>query len=719
MNDQRLRLLIWVCSAFLILSGCTDPKPPLVAAAYEDLPEVIDFNLHVRPILSDRCFSCHGPDNNNRKANLRLDLSEAAFAPLHQGDGKAIVPGKLAKSMAYQRLISDNPEMKMPPTESNLLVTPKEVAIIAKWIEQGAKYKDHWAFIPPVKAEVPKIENLSVEGNEIDDFILSRLNQLDLQPSEMVDRETLIRRVSFDLTGLAPSLEEVKQFVEDQSNDAYEQLVDNLLASEEYAERMAMEWMDVARYADSHGMHADGWRLMWPWRDWVINAFNSNMPYDQFVIEQLAGDLIPNATRDQKLATAFHRNHAMTAEGGVVDEEFRLEYVFDRTNTTAKAFMGLTMECARCHDHKFDPISQKEYFQMTSFFNNVKELGMTGDDGNYGPLLMLPSEEQEKLLKGINEELTVKWEALQLTKKELAEQVVQIKRMVPTSKAPTIASTIISFEDIRLSRDKEGKPYKYIDSNKQTRVHGDPELIKGKKGKAVHLKDEHQFVDIEHIGFIDVTDPYSAGAWIKQDTITRKTQTILGTAGNKNQFWRGWEFFLDTANYVAIQLTHSPPNNYIQVKSKTPVVLGKWTHVAFTYDGTGKAQGISIFVDGTKVPCVVQFDNLYKNIRTVADTKETETNRPIRIGHSHRAFTGDNGIFMGAVDEVYIFKGRLTAPEIRWLYKKTGGKADQLPALSQDEQLDHFITRISTSYPLHQAAYLQVLKRKFDLVDEI
>ena len=392
------RFSFWILWISLFCTACGTDLPEEVKVAYEKLPDQIDFNLHVRPILSDRCFACHGPDKNTLKADLELFHEEGAFNALASGNGYAFVKGSQHRSQALQRMISSDPEEIMPPPESNLILNPKEIATIATWVEQGAAWKDHWAFIPPKSQEPPQVETQWPVNNPIDQFVYQKLITESIEPEQRASKERLIRRVTRDLTGLPPTIEELDAFIKDSSPNAYEKVVDRLLASEAYGERMTMEWLDVARYADSHGLHADGWRMMWPWRDWVIKAFNQNMPYDQFLTWQLAGDLMPEASKEQILATAFHRNHAMTAEGGVIDEEFRMEYVFDRTNTTSTAFMGLTMECARCHDHKFDPFSQEEYFKMAAFFNNVKELGMTGDDGNYGPMLLLTDDSTDQKL---------------------------------------------------------------------------------------------------------------------------------------------------------------------------------------------------------------------------------------------------------------------------------------------------------------------------------
>lgn len=344
------------------------------------LSDSVDFNIHIRPILSDRCFKCHGPDANQRKANLRLDTQEGALAALKDNPkAHVIMPGNPDQSEVYLRISSSDTSQLMPPPKSNLSLNENEIALIKKWIEQGAKYKPHWAFIPPTQKEIPTVDHEAWPVNEIDYFVLNKIESAGLTPNEEADRERLLKRLSLDITGLPPTLEMQNRFVADPSADAYEKIVDELLEQPQYGERMAVHWMDVARYADSHGYQDDGLRTMWPWRDWVIHAFNKNYPYDQFVTWQLAGDLLPNPTKEQVLATGFNRNHKITQEGGVIDEEYRIEYVTDRTNTFAKAFLALTFECAHCHDHKYDPISQKDYYRTFAFFNRVPEKGLVGD----------------------------------------------------------------------------------------------------------------------------------------------------------------------------------------------------------------------------------------------------------------------------------------------------------------------------------------------------
>ncbi len=375
------------------------------------LPEVVDFNFHIKPILSDRCYACHGPDEGKREAEIRLDVKESAFILLDSIEGTYLIkPGDPRGSLLFDRISSTDESFRMPPSESNLSLSDQEIALIEKWIRQGAEWKDHWAFIKPEKARLPKVEDPTRSLNPIDAFVLSRLETMEVDPSPRASKEKLLRRVSFDLTGLPPDLEAIDSFLKDESETAYERVVDQLLSTQSYGERMTSEWVDLARYAETNGYHHDFERNMWPWRDWVIKAFNDNLSYDQFVTLQLAGDLLPEATYDQQLATAFNRNNRTTEECGSLDEEFRVSYVIDRTNTFSKAFLGLTLECAQCHDHKYDPISQKEYYQLSAFFNQVPEKGVHKSfQGPPAPYLQLQEVQVAEIRQYIDSQLDMEY----------------------------------------------------------------------------------------------------------------------------------------------------------------------------------------------------------------------------------------------------------------------------------------------------------------------
>lgn len=409
-------------SRLLLLVSFLLPAPGTAA-------DSISFNRDIRPLLSDNCFPCHGPDENKREAGLRLDLREEAVA-LREGV-LAISPGQPAASELIKRINHDDPDARMPPTDSERSLTPEQRRLLEAWIAQGATYERHWAFIAPEPPGLPAVSDAAWPRNAIDRFVLRRLQDEGLQPSPPTSRERLIRRLSFDLTGLPPKLEEIDAFLADDSPEVIEKVIDRLLASESYGEHMATSWLDAARYADTNGYNNDTQRYNWRWRDWVINAFNRNLPYDQFVIEQLAGDLLPDASLDQQLATSFNRNHSVTSEGGIIDEEYRLEYVADRVHTSAMVFMALSMQCARCHDHKFDPVSQREYYAFFAFFNQVPETGYHKEHvGNPNPVISVPTPDQALAVKELTLELkTLDGDARDQKQKALEE----LQKTIPTA----------------------------------------------------------------------------------------------------------------------------------------------------------------------------------------------------------------------------------------------------------------------------------------------
>jgi len=378
------------------------------AKAKKEKETLVSYNRDIRPVLSDKCFSCHGPDVSKIKAGLRLDLPASAFAELEKNKGHfAIVPGDPEKSELIKRISSNDPAIMMPVPESHLArLTTDEIKLFTKWIEQGAKYEKHWAFVAPVKETLPEVDNTKWIKNEIDPFILEKMEAKGFEPNETAGREALIKRAYADITGLAPTYEELNAWRNNSSNNWYAQLLDKLLQKPAYGEKMALLWMDLARYADSYGFQDDNIRSQWPWRDWVINAFNTNMHYDQFLTQQIAGDLLPSASKSSILATAFFRNHKYTEEGGVIEEEYRVSYNIDKTRTYGKAILGVTIECAQCHDHKYDPFSNKDYYQLYAFFNMSKEKGFEGDVSistpAKNPKLFITKEEQSKLLSFIN-----------------------------------------------------------------------------------------------------------------------------------------------------------------------------------------------------------------------------------------------------------------------------------------------------------------------------
>lgn len=404
--QKKSSYLLWTISLFAIFS-CAEKNAETMDLASGDQ---ISYNFHIRPILSDKCFACHGPDANKREADLRLDTEAGAFAALKESPGKfALVSGKPLESEVYHRITTSDQGALMPPPESNLSLTPSEIDLIKRWIEQGAKYEPHWAFM---KVEKPKVPASDWGTGEIDAFINAKIKAKGLKPNPEASSFELIKRASLDITGLPPTPELLDKYAGFNGANTYEKLIDELLTMPSYGEKMGILWMDISRYSDSYGYQDDEARGQWPYRDWVIHAFNNNLPYDQFITWQLAGDLLPNATKEQILATAFNRNHKYTEEGGVIHEEYRVEYVLDKTNTFSKGILGLTMECAQCHDHKYDPVSQKEYFELYAFFNNSKEKGFEGDISQTKPaktpILWIERQDIDGIMKFINHKDTTK-----------------------------------------------------------------------------------------------------------------------------------------------------------------------------------------------------------------------------------------------------------------------------------------------------------------------
>jgi hypothetical protein len=452
LSSLAIFMLVWV--------ACMD------GSEQTDLPEKVSYNFHIRPILSDKCFKCHGPDVAQMQAGLRLDAPEFAYAPLKESKGKfAIIPGKPDSSELIHRISSDDSTYMMPTPESHLgSLTEYEVDLFRKWIKQGAKYEHHWAFTPPQNPEIPKVKNEKWASNEIDFFILNTLEKKKLKPNEEASKEYLLKRLSLDLTGLPPTLEQMDRFLADASPKAYEKMVDELLASKHYGEKMALHWMDVARYSDSYGYQDDNVRTQWAWRDWVIHAFNKNQRYDEFITWQIAGDMLPDASKEQILATAFFRNHKYTEEGGVIPEEYRIEYILDKTKTYGKGILGLTIECAQCHDHKYDPISQKEYFEMFAFFNNTKEVGYEGDVSiskpAKNPIMEIKDEDVKNLLSFINKKDTGTMTISVMGELDTTRKTYILNRGVydqPTVEVKPLAlSTVLPFDTINLPRNRIG-----------------------------------------------------------------------------------------------------------------------------------------------------------------------------------------------------------------------------------------------------------------------
>jgi hypothetical protein len=586
-----------------------------VALSFPALAAELHFNRDIRPILSDRCFACHGPDKGNRKANLRLDIEAEAKAPL-RGNRFAIAPGDPEKSEVYKRVTSANKSLRMPPAFLGHDAVPaREIELLRAWIEQGAKYEPHWAFIPPQKAAIPGVSDASWVKNPIDAFILSRLDRDHLRPSPPADKRTLIRRATLDLTGLPPTPAEVDAFVADPSPAAYEKVVDRLLASPRYAERMAIRWLEAARYSDTNGYQTDGPRTMWPWRDWVIDAFRKDMPYDQFTIEQIAGDLLPNATLSQNIATAFHRNHRTSAEGGIVDEEFRVEYVADRAETTGTVWLGLTVGCARCHDHKFDPITQKDFYSLFAFYNNVPERGFVWNFGNEQPIIKAPSPEQQAKLDGLNARISEAQAELDRLSPKLRKAQAEWERQAKKSSEPRDWN--IS-KDLKLALSLD-EPARKFD--------GESYFDAGTGGPV-----------------FDYRDPFTIAAWIKPEA---PTGAIVSRGDDYSEGQQHGLYLMD--GKLRLHVTFRWTDLAMRVETVNPLPMNDWSHVSVSYDGGMRAAGVRMYVNGKPQELKTLFDSILWPI----DTKKF----PWRVG------AGGGLRFKGSVDDVRVYSRVLTPEE--------------------------------------------------------
>ncbi len=462
MKSKLFAIIVLLLAVMTSWVACLNQESSTISA----LPDQVSYNFHIRPILSDKCFVCHGPDVAKQQAQLRLDIPELAYAPLKETKGAfALVPGKPEESEVFKRISSTDPDYQMPTPDSHLgVLSEYEIRLIEKWIKQGAQYEPHWAFTKPQKHPLPQIQDKKGAKNEIDYFVLSKLEQLGLHQNEEADKERLLKRLCLDLTGLPPTEAMMDDFLVKDGEGAYEAAVDALLKAPQFGEKLAVHWLDVARYSDSYGYQDDNVRTQWAWRDWVIHAFNKNMPYDQFITWQIAGDMMPDANKEQILATGFFRNHKYTEEGGVIPEEYRVEYIVDKTKTFSKGIIGLTVECAQCHDHKYDPISQKEYFQLYAFFNNTKEVGYEGDvtasKPAKNPILTIQDADVKEILSFINKKDTGSLMVSVMGEQDTLRKTYILDRGMydhPTTEVqPAALKAVMPYDTVKLPRNRLG-----------------------------------------------------------------------------------------------------------------------------------------------------------------------------------------------------------------------------------------------------------------------
>ena len=665
---------ILLLSAVVLMSSCSSSLPESVVAEYDNIPEVIDFNYHVRPIMADRCFQCHGPDEGSRKGGLRLDIEEEAFKKLATGNF-AFSKGNLSNSEAIHRMISADPAEMMPPPESNLSLTSREIAIISKWVEQGAEWKKHWAFNTVSRPSIPEGIEEANTRNEIDHFIQGKMKETNLTPNSKALPEVLFRRVTMDLTGLPPNIEDLDRFLDNPSEEALDIWIDQLFETDQFAERMAMEWLDVARYADSHGMAFDGRRTSWPYRDWLIEAFKRNIPYDEFITHQVAGDLIPDADLQSQKATAFYRLNPMEGSAGSILEEFRVEYVNERAGLTGTAFLGLTLECAKCHDHKFDPIKQKEFYQMAAFFNSTPEYGLAPLEEDRPPTLTLLTDEQKSVMDSLVRELNASEKELETVTQNFVKNKKVFDNMPSkvSKKDLEIAlkfDTAATFKEVINPKAKKKNQitatFKSVDLIKKIKAKVDVEFVPGKKGNAALFDADYAEIFISDTANFEHNDPFSVHAWVMTSKESPgATQSIVGNSGHVFQFYRGWEFALDSTNRLQVKLINRKPDDFIEIRSIEPIPANEWNSVAFTYNGLQSAKGIEIFRNGKLIDVEVIQDNLTRSIKNYLPAPEVKPE--LQIGQSRRVWTEDKGHFKGKIDELEIYKRMLSHWEIQLL----------------------------------------------------
>nr|AIF04116.1 hypothetical protein [uncultured marine group II/III euryarchaeote KM3_170_G02] len=655
-----------------------------------DPPEQVDFNQHVRGILSDRCYKCHGPDSENRQAELRLDRRSEALSARSESGIAVIAAGNPARSELVRRVTSQDPDLQMPPPDSKLKLSDEEIAILQRWVKQGARWDEHWAFQSAVTPELPNIANTAWPKNAIDYFVLARLEKSGLAPAQPASREQLIRRLSFDLTGLPPTLAEIDHFLADSSADSYQRLVERLLASPAFGERVASIWLDLARYSDTYGYQVDRERYVWPWRDWIIRALNSNLSYDQFISWQLAGDLVPNASRDQQLATTFNRLHPQKVEGGSTPEEFRVEYVADRNHTFGTALLGLTLECARCHDHKYDPISQQEYYQLFAFFNNIDESGLYSyfTSSVPTPTLTLPDDATSQRIAENAGQLQAAETELAVAAQQSAEAFKAWLAARP--KQPVVAGRILemTFEDFTSGANKQ---------------------VPGKVGQAVQLSGDDGVGT--GVGNFRRFQPFTVSCWMqtpdhKQRAVVYHRSRAWTDAGS-----RGYQLLLEDGRLSA-SLIHFWPGNAIRVRTREAIEIGEWLHVTISYDGSSRASGLQIYLDGKPAQLEIVQDSLYKNITGGGgDT--------ITIGQRFR----DSGFSGGLIDEFQVFDRQLSSLEVAQVHDGTS-LAVALTTAVEDlaeqvrEQLSEFyLATANEPYRQQLAVLRQLREQRSGLVD--
>ena len=661
----------------------------------------IRFDRDIRPLLSDRCFQCHGPDEEHREAGLRLDLQDAVFA--ERDSGAAIVPQDAQNSQLWKRISSDDPDLQMPPPETGKPLTESEKQQIHAWISQGAEWTQHWSFVTPERPQLPDVQSASLR-TPIDHFLLHTLQQKGLAFSQQADRATLIRRLSFDLRGLPPTPEEVQEFVDDSSDAAYEALVDRFLSSPHFGERMAVMWMDAARYGDTSVFHADGPRDMWGWRDRVVQAYNSNMPFDRFSTLQLAGDLVPDASVYDRVLGGFNRNNGTTDEGGAIAEEYRVEYVVDRVKTTSTVWLGLSFECAQCHDHKYDPISQKEYYQFYAYFNVSSDGGMQTRNGNAAPTLEVPDQEKLMLLPSVEEQLAAAREAADArrTAADGAWQawLTQESAAAAADETPLLPAgetVLLSFEEADgkdVSNSVAGAPGGSI-SGKVNRV-------EGHNGRGLKL-DGSSWVDLGDQGQFERTDAASWGGWVK---LPKNGSGALVARMDDGNAYRGYDCLI-AGGKIQPHIINTWPTNAIKVVTKKALAFEQWQHVMVTYDGSSKAAGVKIYVNGESWEWDAEQDRLTETILT---------DKPFFAGSRN-----PGSRLNGEIDEIRFYPRALTQEEVSQLAGSDPIRpllrlaAEERTEAQRRQLFDYYLANVDAEYQQLAASVTELQQRAADL----
>lgn len=618
-----------------------------------------EYNRDIRPILAENCFACHGADSAARKADLRLDRREDALA------SGAIVPGKPSESSLVERLDLADPVKRMPPERSHKKLKPEHKAILKAWVSQGAEYQAHWSFITAKRPALPPVKRTDWVRNPIDRFILAGIESAGLEPAPEADRRTLARRAALDVTGLAADPKWVDEFVNDRSPDAYEKYLDRLFASPAWGEHRGRYWLDVARYADTHGIHFDNYREMWSYRDWVIGAFNRNMPFDQFTIEQLAGDLLPNATLEQRVATGFNRCNITTNEGGAISEEYLVLYTRDRTETASQVFMGLTTGCAVCHDHKFDPISMKDFYAMAAFFNNTTQSAMDGNIPNTPPVIPVPSKADETSMLQLQDKIAKAKTALE-NRKNTSRSEFEIWQSKAT---PATISGAVSPEALALSAaltEGKGDSAKFVISGKEVLVSLKGAVWVAGRDTSKALRLNGSAAVIPEVGDFDTQQPFSCAAWVKPP-VNQGSGPIMARM-EKSPEYRGWDFWMQDRR-MGMHLINKWPSAGLKVVASAQLPANAWTHVTVTYDGSAKASGVKVYYNGQEQPVTVESDSL---------SGTTRTKVPLRLGQRDAGEPLSNT----PVQDLRLYARKLSMNEAESL----GNKLDGILAKAPDKR---------------------------------